>query len=46
MKGVAVEGNGGHGVHAISGVIQLEGCTVTGNAKGNYRECEGGRIER
>ena len=39
MKGVAVEGNGGYGVSAWDkGVIQLEGCSVTGNAKGDMRK--------
>ena len=47
MKGVTVEGNGGHGVAAGSnGIARLEGCSVTGNAGGDYREAGGGRIER
>jgi hypothetical protein len=42
MKGVAVEGNGGHGVYALDNdaVARLKG-----NAPGDYHE-NGGRIER
>eukprot|EP01046_Picozoa_sp_COSAG06_P037354 COSAG06_NODE_4209_length_4473_cov_275.412730_3_plen_48_part_00 len=47
MKGVTVEGNCGRGVYAnLGAVAKLEGCTVRDNKGGDYKEDQGGRIER
>ena len=47
MQGVTVEGNGWYGIDVFNeGVAQLEGCSVTGNTKGDYNDDPGGRIER
>ena len=47
LKGVVVEGSGWTGVRAEkNAVVQVEGCTMRDNSRGDYKLVDGGRIER